>query len=99
MDGHIKTKRLTLNEIERGVTERLLSGGPLYYLAVAISGLLIVAAVAFGVHSMIVGHDHTYGVTREIPWGILIATYVFFVVTSTGLCLVSSIGHVFGVQS
>lgn len=99
MDGHTKTTRLTLNEIERGVTERLLSGGPLYYLAVAVSGLLIVAAVAAGLHSMIVGHHHTYNVTREVPWGILIATYVFFVVTSTGLCLVSSIGHVFGVQS
>lgn len=33
-----------------------------------------------------------------MPWGILISTYVFFVVTSTGLCLVSSIGHVFGVK-
>ena len=97
MDGH--TKKLTLNEIERGVTERLLSGGVLYYLALAISGGLVVAALVAGVHSMIVGHDHVYGVTREVPWGILIATYVFFVVTSTGLCLVSSIGHVFGVES
>lgn len=99
MDGHTKSSRLTLNEIERGVTERLLSGSMWYYLAVAISGLLILAAVAFGVHSMVVGHLDTYNTTREVPWGILIATYVFFVVTSTGLCLVSSIGHVFGVES
>ena len=26
----------------------------------------------------------------------LIATYVFFAVSSTGLCLVSSLGHIFG---
>jgi molybdopterin-containing oxidoreductase family membrane subunit len=29
----------------------------------------------------------------------MLAAYVFFVVTSTGLCLVSSIGHVFGIES
>lgn len=31
-----------------------------------------------------------------IPWEMLISTYVFFVVSSTGLCIVTSIGHVFG---
>ncbi len=62
-------------------------------------GLLFAVGVAVGLHSFLVGHEHAYGVTREIPWGILISTYVFFVVTSTGLCLTSSIGHVFGVQS
>lgn len=70
-----------------------------YNAAVAISGLLAAAGIAFGLHAMFVGHEHAYGVTREIPWGLLISTYVFFVVTSTGLCLVSSIGHVFGVES
>ena len=93
------SKKLTLNEIERALTERLLSGSPGYYAAVILCALLVLAATVLGVHSMIVGHHHVYNVTREIPWGILIATYVFFVVTSTGLCLVSSIGHVFGVQS
>lgn len=58
--------------------------------------LCTLVGVVFGLHSMIVGHEHTFGVTREVPWGLLLAAYVFFVVTSTGLCLVSSIGHVFG---
>ncbi len=70
-----------------------------YNAAIALFGLLAAVGVAFGLHSMIVGHEHTYGITREVPWGLLIATYVFFVVTSTGLCLVSSIGHVFGVKT
>jgi len=70
-----------------------------YNIAVAVSGLFAAAGVAFGLHAMLVGHEHTYGVTREIPWGLLIAAYVFFVVTSTGLCLVSSIGHVFNVEA
>src|SRR6266511_2168768 len=42
--------------------------------------------------------NHVLGTTAEMPWGLLIATYVFFVVSSTGLCLVSSLGHVFGMK-
>lgn len=50
------------------------------------------------VHVLLKGHAHVYNVTREIPWGILISTYVFLVVSSTGLCLISSLGHVFGIE-
>lgn len=67
-----------------------------YNLAIGLMGILTVLGVAAGVHALVVGHEHTFGVSREVPWGILIAAYVFFVVTSTGLCIVSSIGHVFG---
>ena len=72
--------------------------GKLYYLALFLMGLLVVAGVAAGVHAKSIGTLEAYGASREVPWGILISTYVFFVVTSTGLCLVSSIGHVFGVK-
>jgi Ni/Fe-hydrogenase subunit HybB-like protein len=57
---------------------------------------MLLSAVAAGLHARFIGYDRAYNTYREVPWGILIATYVFFVVTSTGLCLVSSIGHVFG---
>ncbi len=70
-----------------------------YNAVIALSGLLAVVGIAFGIHAFFIGHNQAYGVTRDVPWGLLIATYVFFVVTSTGLCLVSSIGHVFGVES
>jgi molybdopterin-containing oxidoreductase family membrane subunit len=73
------------------------SGG--YNAAIALSGLLALVGTAFGIHTFFIGHEHAYGVTRDVPWGLLIAAYVFFVVTSTGLCLVSSIGHVFGVKA
>ncbi len=69
-----------------------------YYAALIVSGLLLLGAVAAGLHAKYIGTMHAYGASREVPWGILISTYVFFVVTSTGLCLVSSIGHVFGVK-
>lgn len=81
---------------ESGLSVRTSRG---YNAAVAVSGLLAALGIAAGLHAMLIGHEHAYGVTREIPWGLLIASYVFFVVTSTGLCLVSSIGHVFGVKS
>lgn len=58
-------------------------------LVVALAGA-VAAAVA-----LLKGH-HVMGTTSEVSWGVLIATYVFFVVSSTGLCLVSSLGHVFG---
>lgn len=59
-------------------------------------GLVALSGVTAGVHSLIVGHEHVFGVTREVPWGILISTYVYFVVTATGFCIVSSLGHIFG---
>lgn len=65
----------------------------------ALLGIGMIAGL-FGVGSVLLhGHAEVYNVTREIPWGILIATYVFLVVSSTGLCLVSSLGHVFGIEN
>lgn len=70
--------------------------GELLWFALLGLGMLVGAAAALMVLTK--GHSHMYNVTREIPWGILISTYVFFVVSSTGLCLVSSLGHVFGIE-
>lgn len=61
-------------------------------------GLVALAAFSVGLHGTFTGYRHVYGVSRQIPWGLLIAGYIFCVVTSTGLCLVSSIGHVFGYE-
>ncbi|HLE42011.1 MAG TPA: NrfD/PsrC family molybdoenzyme membrane anchor subunit [Nitrospirota bacterium] len=75
-----------------------LSGSKSFYVMLAI-GMVVIYAGAMGAFDAIrIGYRHAYGATREVTWGILISTYVFFVVTSTGLCIVSSIGHVFGVK-
>lgn len=42
--------------------------------------------------------EEIYGTTQLVPLGILISTYIFFVVSSTGLCMVTSLGHVFRVK-
>jgi Ni/Fe-hydrogenase subunit HybB-like protein len=70
-----------------------------YNVAIGISGLFVLFGLIAGANSIISGHHQVYAVTRDIPWGLLIAAYVFFVVTSTGLCIVSSLGHVFGFKA
>ena len=60
--------------------------------------LLIVAVVGIGcgVLSFFSGHHAIYNTTREIPWGILISTYAFLAIVSTGLCIYATISHLFG---
>lgn len=96
MANGAQTSVLTLNGLESLVLERFRTASIGYYVMLFCCGALVLAAAGLGVHAMIAGHEKFYNVYREVPWGILISTYVFFVVTSTGLCLVSSIGHVFG---
>lgn len=61
------------------------------------AGFLALLGAAGLIYYLIHGHE-AYNTYRQVPWGILISTYVFFVVSSTGLCLVSSLGHVFGIK-
>lgn len=58
--------------------------------------LLVLGVVGLGAFlvAFAKGH-HVMGTSSEVPWGVLIATYVFFVAFTTGLCLVASLGHVF----
>ncbi len=58
--------------------------------------VLFLALFVLGVGNYLIHGHHAYGVTREHPWGLLIAVYIFFVVSSTGLCIVGSLGDVFG---
>ncbi|WP_228448031.1 NrfD/PsrC family molybdoenzyme membrane anchor subunit [Sulfurospirillum diekertiae] len=66
-------------------------------LVMAFTTVALLAAFAAGAVAYILHGHHVYNVTRQHPWGLLIAMYVFFVVSSTGLCIISSIGHVFGI--
>ena len=53
------------------------------------------AAIVVG---FILGHHTTFNTSTGVPWGILISTYLFFVLPASGLCLLSSLGHVFGIE-
>lgn len=41
------------------------------------------------------GQEHSYGVSREVPFGILLVGYAFFVGISVGLSVVATLSHVF----
>ena len=70
-----------------------------YYIAVGLFWLLVYAATIVALDAIVKGYHSAYAATREMPWGLLISTYVFLVVTSTGLCIISAMGHIFGVES
>lgn len=70
---------------------------PLNLIMAFVTVTLVAAFFAGAVNYILHGH-HAYNVTRQHPWGLLISMYVFFVVSSTGLCIISSIGHVFGIK-
>lgn len=67
-------------------------------LMIAVATVILFAAYLAGAVSYFIHGHHAYNVTRQHSLGFLIAMYVFFVVSSTGLCIISSIGHVFGIQ-
>jgi Ni/Fe-hydrogenase subunit HybB-like protein len=58
--------------------------------------LMVLIGVSAGLYAFYEGHHVMYNNTREMPWGVLISTYAFFAITSTGLCLLAAISHIFG---
>lgn len=66
-----------------------------YWLMV--SSLLILFGVIGGINILING-EHVMGTNNDVPWGALIAGYIFFVGASAGISLVSSLGHVFKIE-
>ena len=65
-------------------------------MLVAVLTFALLAAFVVGIAMFLSHGHHAYNVTREHPWGLLLAVYIFFVVSSTGLCIIGSLGDVFG---
>jgi Ni/Fe-hydrogenase subunit HybB-like protein len=65
-------------------------------MLVAVLTVAFIALFVIGVANYLIHSHHAYNVTRQHPWGLLIAVYIFFVVSSTGLCIIGSLGDVFG---
>ena len=40
-----------------------------YNMAIAISGLLVAAGIAFGLHAFLIGHEHAYTTPERCPGG------------------------------
>lgn len=54
-------------------------------------GLVAIAGLLSGGHA-------TFNTSSQLSWGLPVSTYVFFVLTSTGLTFVASLAMVFGMQ-
>lgn len=64
-----------------------------------IAGLILLAVGGIGaLMALIKGHAEVYNVNREVPWGLLIGTYAYFVITSTGLAFIGGLAHAFGYE-
>ena len=63
-------------------------------------GLLLVLMAGGGIGALftIAPGTEVFGTTPSFEWGILISAYVFFAITTSGLCLGSSLGTVFGIE-
>lgn len=73
--------------------EKRFSNVTMALLTLGLVALFVAGAAVY----FIEGH-HSYNVYKQHPWGLIIGMYVFFVVSSTGLCIMSSLGHVFGIK-
>ena len=60
--------------------------------------LVLMAFGAIGALFTIAPGTEVFGTTPSFEWGILISAYVFFAITTSGLCLGSSLGTVFGID-
>jgi molybdopterin-containing oxidoreductase family membrane subunit len=65
---------------------------------VGLAGIVLLVVYLIGAANALMHGHHAYGVTRQHPWGLLIVMYIFFVGTSTGLAIIGSFGHVFGLK-
>jgi len=68
----------------------------LYILWMGILGALIVLGVYTTFKALVIGSDDIFHADNDIPWTLLIATYIFFVLTSTGATIIASLSSVFG---
>ena len=60
--------------------------------------LLLMAIGAIGAVRALFPGDKGIATTPTVEWGLLIVGYVFFAITTSGLCLASSLGTVFGID-
>lgn len=61
--------------------------------------LVVMAFGGIGALLTIAPGTEVFGTTPSFEWGILISAYVFFAITTSGLCLGSSLGTVFGIDA
>ena len=59
-----------------------------FHIWVALLGGVVALGFSAIVVGFVRGHEVSFNTSAGVPWGVLISTYVFFVVTASGLCLI-----------
>lgn len=75
---------------------RRLTGAPVVNILTGLMILFVLAGIGSGIYAQVIGHEHAFANTREMPWGMLIGVYAYFAIISTGLCLLAALSHLFG---
>jgi molybdopterin-containing oxidoreductase family membrane subunit len=71
----------------------------LYNPLIAVSALVFLIGIIVGLYGFMKGHHAVFNVTRQVSLGILLSTYIYFVVSSTGCCLlIPFLVHVFKIS-
>jgi len=68
-----------------------------YYIGIS----LLLSLMFLGVYAAVMSYVESMEILEfhiSIPWTMMISTYVFFVSSSIGLCIVTSLGYVFGLN-
>ena len=61
----------------------------------------LIALIFLGGYALLMSLIHSMEIlefSTNVPWEMMVSNYVFLVGSSIGLCIVSSLGHVFGLQ-
>jgi len=72
--------------------------GWLFYGWMSLIGIGILIGLWGAIRLLVEGHGPTAGTSDQVPWGIFVPTYVFFVAASAG-CVTVSLGYALGVKS
>ncbi len=64
-------------------------------LSLLVAGIGLYGMIEVFMH----GQEESYGISREVPWGILIIGYSFFVAISVGTSIIGALAHVFKIES
>jgi molybdopterin-containing oxidoreductase family membrane subunit len=70
---------------------------PIFYVWIMIL-MTIIGMALYTVALSLIYSLEIYEFSHHIIWVMMVSNYVFLVVSSTGLCIVSSLGHVFGIE-
>jgi len=75
-----------------------MNGKEITFIVVSLLIIFIGALSIYQMHTQPILPIEPYETALGIPWRLLVAQYVFFAVSATGLCIVVSLGELFGVK-